>query len=81
MIEDYFKIKGKVVVITGAGGLLGKQHAEIIAIFGGIPILLDKNINSIKSFSERIQIKYGVETLALRVDITKEREVKDALKK
>ena len=81
MIEDYFKIKGKVVVITGAGGLLGKQHAEIIAIFGGIPILLDKNINSIKSFSERIQIKYGVETLALRVDITKEKEVKDALKK
>ena len=32
MIEDYFKIKDKVVVITGAGGLLGKQHAEIIAI-------------------------------------------------
>ena len=42
---------------------------------------MDKNINSIKSFSERIQIKYGVETLAIQVDITKEREVKEALKK
>ena len=81
MKEDYFKIKDKVVVITGAGGLLGKQHAEIIAFFGGIPILLDKNISSVKSLSKRIYSKYGVEALAIQVDITKELQVKEALKK
>tara|TARA_X000000368_G_C23037748_1_gene715365 strand:- start:1474 stop:2298 length:825 start_codon:yes stop_codon:yes gene_type:complete len=81
MKEDYFKIKDKVIVITGAGGLLGKHHAEIIALFGGIPILLDKNISSVKSLSKSIYSKYGIEALALRVDITKEIQVKDALKK
>ena len=81
MKEDYFKIKDKVVVITGAGGLLGKEHAEIIAFFGGIPILLDKNISSVKSLSKRIYSKYGVEALAIQVDITKELQVKEALKK
>ena len=81
MKEDYFKIKDKVVVITGAGGLLGQQHAEIIAFFGGIPILLDKNISSVKLLSNRIYSRYGIEALTLQVDITKEIQVKDALKK
>ena len=80
MKEDYFKIKDKVIVITGAGGLLGKHHAEIIALFGGIPILLDKNISSVKSLSKSIYSKYGIEALALRVDITKEIQVKEEIK-
>ena len=52
-------IQNKLAVITGAGGLLGQQHAEIIAFFGGIPILLDKNISSVKLLAKRIYSKYG----------------------
>lgn len=81
MKDNYFNIEGKVVVITGAGGLLGKKHAEIVAMFGGIPILLDKNLNSIKSLSQEILSKYGVKVLAIKVDITKENQVKNALNK
>ena len=34
-------MRGRVAVITGGAGLLGRQHAEIIAAHGGIPVLLD----------------------------------------
>ena len=32
---------GKLAVITGGAGLFGTAHAEAIAEFGGIPILVD----------------------------------------
>ena len=55
MKEDYFKIKDKVVVITGAGGLLGKQHAEIIAFLRHTNSI-DKNISSVKSLSKEFKL-------------------------
>ena len=40
-VKQSFDLTGKVAVITGGAGLLGEKHAEAIAEFGGIPILLD----------------------------------------
>ena len=41
MLENIYRLDGKVIVITGATGLLGRKHAEAIACYGGTPILLD----------------------------------------
>jgi len=38
---DLFRLDGRVALITGGCGLLGRQHAAAIASAGGIPILLD----------------------------------------
>ncbi|MDR1067090.1 MAG: SDR family oxidoreductase [Clostridiales bacterium] len=38
---DKFSIEGKVCVITGGAGLLGKRHAQAILTGGGIPALID----------------------------------------
>jgi NAD(P)-dependent dehydrogenase (short-subunit alcohol dehydrogenase family) len=38
---DRFRLDGRVALITGGCGLLGRQHASAIASAGGIPILLD----------------------------------------
>ena len=38
-----FSLKNKVIVITGACGLLGKEHVKAIAKSGGIPVLIDLN--------------------------------------
>jgi NAD(P)-dependent dehydrogenase (short-subunit alcohol dehydrogenase family) len=38
---DRFRIDGRVAVITGGCGLLGRQHAAAIAAGGGIPVLVD----------------------------------------
>ena len=38
---DSFRLDGRVALITGGCGLLGRQHAAAIASAGGIPVLLD----------------------------------------
>jgi len=48
MTENLFDLTGKVCVITGGAGLLGRQHAEAIVAFGGIPIILDIDIETAK---------------------------------
>jgi len=40
-IFDQFKITGKVVVITGGAGLIGRRHTEAVLEGEGIPVLLD----------------------------------------
>ena len=42
-VKQSFDLTNKVAVITGGAGLLGEKHAEAIAEFGGVPILLDIN--------------------------------------
>lgn len=40
-IFERFKITGKVIVITGGAGLIGRRHTEAVLEGGGIPVLLD----------------------------------------
>lgn len=36
-----FDLSGKVIVITGGGGLLGREHARAVTAIGGMAVLLD----------------------------------------
>jgi NAD(P)-dependent dehydrogenase (short-subunit alcohol dehydrogenase family) len=65
-----FDLTGRVVLITGGAGLLGQRHAEAIAQFGGIPVLLDKRIDLPELAPERLRQRLGPAALALAVDIT-----------
>ena len=67
--------KNKVIVITGAAGLLGKKHAEAIAAFGGIPILLDLSQGEVTKVAEQLNDQYGVKSMGFAVDITNETQV------
>jgi NAD(P)-dependent dehydrogenase (short-subunit alcohol dehydrogenase family) len=40
-VSDAFRLDGRVAVITGGAGALGRRHAQAIAEAGGIPVLLD----------------------------------------
>jgi NAD(P)-dependent dehydrogenase (short-subunit alcohol dehydrogenase family) len=80
MLEDLFRLDGKVVVITGAIGLLGRKHAEAIACYGGTPILLDLSQQAVDDFSNELSEKYKVNSAGFAVDITDEKAIKNNIK-
>ena len=70
-----FDLTDKVVVITGGAGKLGQKHAEAVAEFKAVPILLDLSLEQAEIASTRITKEYGVKSLGLEVDITNESQV------
>jgi len=74
-MSKLFSLKDRVVVITGGGGLLGRQHAEAVAEAGGIPVLLDLHLAPVEELAARFQDKYGVAASGWAVDITQEDQV------
>ncbi len=76
-VKNLFSLKNKVIVITGAGGFLGKKHAEIIAAYGGNPVLIDISKDEISSLAKAINKKYAVSAIAYKIDITDELQIKN----
>ena len=76
-IRELFSLKDKTIVVTGAAGLLGKKHAEAIAGFGGIPILLDIRAKEVDDLANVIREKFDVPSRGYVVDITDEKQVKN----
>ena len=81
MPDKIFSLADKVVIITGAAGLLGRRHAEAVAKFGGIPILLDISTNEVVQLAAEIQEKFRVTSVGLFVDITDELSVMESARK
>ena len=77
MMDNLFRLNGKVVVITGATGLLGKKHAEAVACYGGIPVLLDLSQQEVTSLANELNSKYNVGSIGFSVDITDENAIEN----
>ena len=74
-VKQSFNLTGKVAVITGGAGLLGEKHAEAIAEFGGIPILLDIDEKAGTKKASRISNEYQVDCAFKLCDITDESQI------
>jgi NAD(P)-dependent dehydrogenase (short-subunit alcohol dehydrogenase family) len=74
-LNRLFSLDGKVIVITGAVGLLGQKHAEAIAAYGGIPILLDLSRAAVEKVAGKLEQQSGVEAVGFAVDITIESQI------
>jgi NAD(P)-dependent dehydrogenase (short-subunit alcohol dehydrogenase family) len=79
-LENTFRLDGKIIVITGASGLLGRKHAEAIACYGGTPILLDLSLESVTNIAEKLNDEYNTNAVGYAVDITNEDAVKNNAK-
>ena len=77
--KQSFDIKGRVALITGGAGLLGIKHAEAVAEAGGIPVLLDIDGERSKESAKKIGETFNVACCGLRVDITKQDSISNAL--
>jgi len=74
-IRSRFDLSGRVAIITGGSGLLGRQHADALAELGAIPVLLDVDARRAGEAAAEISERHGVPALGLLCDITDEAAV------
>jgi len=74
-LTDLFNLQDRVIVITGAAGFLGAQHAEAIAAYGGHPVLLDLTYEPVHELAGKLNEQYGVRSVGYAVDITNEGQI------
>lgn len=75
MPSDLFRLDGKVAVVIGGAGGVGKTIADGLAQFGSKVAFASRNLSNLESVANEVNSKRGVETAAFEVDITKENEV------
>ena len=80
MLEELFRLDNKIIIITGATGLLGRKHAEAIACYGGTPILLDLSQDIIDEFTNELNAEYNTNAIGFVIDITNEQAVESNAK-
>ena len=80
MLEELFRLDNKVIIITGATGLLGRKHAEVVACYGGTPILLDLSQQAVDSFANELNDKYKIDSVGFAIDITNEKAIENNVK-
>ena len=79
--DGIFRLDGKVVVITGALGILGREYCKAVAEQGAELVIADKNFESCKAFAVKINKESGAKTHACSVDLSSEDSIKDWSKK
>lgn len=71
----------KVVIITGAAGLLGSQYAEGLSQAGANVVLVDKNYAGCMKIAKSLRKKYSTSPLAIKLDLTNKNSIKNMVLK
>jgi NAD(P)-dependent dehydrogenase (short-subunit alcohol dehydrogenase family) len=74
-VHARFDLTGRVAVITGGAGMLGRQHAEAIAEMGGVPVLVDIDGDQAGAAAAEIGATFDVQAVGLQADITRPQAV------
>jgi len=76
---DKFKLNGKICVVTGGAGFLGRKHDEAILDADGIPVLLDIDEERINKVISELKSEYKKDVAGFSVDITNKSNLEKAL--
>tara|TARA_B100000029_G_scaffold510477_1_gene602056 strand:+ start:406 stop:1203 length:798 start_codon:yes stop_codon:yes gene_type:complete len=80
-VKKLFQLDGKVVVVTGAAGNLGSEYADGLSQMGANVVLCDLDLDKCKNLSKILNKKYNVESIALKLDLTKKSSISNLVKK
>jgi len=69
-VRARFDLTGRVAVITGGAGLLGRQHADAVAEMGGVPVLVDIDGERATAAAVEIGAAFDAQAVGLQADIT-----------
>ena len=75
-MREVFDFSNRVIVITGAAGLLGSEYADGFCQAGGNVVLADKNFEKCKKLAAKLEKKYGVKPLPIKLDVTNPNSIK-----
>ena len=78
-VEKLFDLSGRVAIITGGTGLLGRKHAEAITAARGIPVIADIRPIGIKPGNKNWARLLGADGCSIRTDVRKPDSIKSLL--
>lgn len=73
---ERFNLHGRVIVVTGGAGFLGRQHCMAIAAAGGTPVIVDVDRARADVLLGELRARYDVPATAWIVDITSDDAVR-----
>jgi len=69
-VWDQFKLDGRVIIITGGAGLLGREYAHALAQAGAHVVVVDINGEGVTQVAASVTQKTGVRALGIQVDVS-----------
>ncbi|MCQ2534119.1 MAG: SDR family oxidoreductase [Clostridia bacterium] len=69
-MKNYFDLSGQVAIVTGCSAGLGVQMAKALANQGASIVAVARRQEKIEAVAAEIKAEFGVETYAIRCDIT-----------
>jgi NAD(P)-dependent dehydrogenase (short-subunit alcohol dehydrogenase family) len=76
-----FDLDGKVIIITGACGLVGRAFCEAVAQFGGHVVLADIEVSDPVSAAGILEARHNRSMTGIAVDVSNKEEVRTLLNK
>lgn len=73
-IKKIFDLSGRIAIITGAAGGLGKIITFSLTAYGAHVVLASRNLEKLKQLEDEVK-RLGAEAFAISIDITKEDHV------
>lgn len=82
MAFEKYQLNGKVAMITGASGLLGKEHAKALLEAGAKVVLTDISEKGLEVVKEQLNEQYNLDSIITEyMDVTNEINIKETEKK
>jgi NAD(P)-dependent dehydrogenase (short-subunit alcohol dehydrogenase family) len=77
--RNLFDLSGRLALVTGANGILGRQHCAALAEFGARVVVIDLDGAASREHAARLSETHGVDCVGLGLDIASEPAVAAAI--